>query len=408
MLKQSIFIFMMLLTVMSSTQAERNYKFDGEMSEKVLRNYLSRSATFGELLNRTRVENELGGNTADNIRMLVNTGNKFAGRAIYMWGNETRIDSLLKVGETVAQQVHEADPDVILQAAAFEIVSTNVNQIPIPAWVFEDFGLESQARTFNYNKMLYPDGHRVDQWYQGASVPDMSQRETRLWFYFLAASYIRIGCEAIHFGQVEIMDDREPHHVGWLEMLNRVRAFAKQHARRQFVLCDAHVPSGGIVEDGKLLFDFHSFPLRIEEVAGRPQQGILQVGHIDSFYGRSKGGVTPSGWPCEHLPYLAEVDNFGGSGREGQNTHDAFIWGYDEIVWFANQPKSYRDVWLRYAWHWLRHTDPAGYLQMPLSRVLYRGVDGRNWYWANRPSEAVPGGFDQEATIKSIWDLDRS
>jgi len=49
--------------------------------------------------------------------------------------------------------------------------------------------------------MIYADGRRKDQWGKGASVPDVSRMETRLWFYFLAASYIDLGFEAIHYGQ---------------------------------------------------------------------------------------------------------------------------------------------------------------------------------------------------------------
>ena len=79
-------------------------------------------------------------------------------------------------------------------------------------------------------------------------------------------------------------------------MLGLVRAYAAKHARRHMVLCDAHVPSGGLVRDGQLLLDFHSFPLRIKEVPDKPQEAILKVGFSDGIYGRSKGGMTPSGW----------------------------------------------------------------------------------------------------------------
>jgi hypothetical protein len=63
--------------------------------------------------------------------------------------------------------------------------------------------------------MLYSDGRRKDHWGKGASVPDMSQLETRLWFLYLAAGYIDLGVEAIHFGQVEIMDNRDKQHIHW-------------------------------------------------------------------------------------------------------------------------------------------------------------------------------------------------
>jgi hypothetical protein len=291
----------------------------------------------------------------------------------------------------------------VIQAAAFEIVSDQVDQLAIPAWVFEDFDLPVEKRRFRYRAMLYPDGHRVDHWRPGASVPDMRSVETRMWFYYLCASYLRIGVEAIHFGQVEIMDDRDPEHVYWRDLLARLRSFARQHARRHFLIADAHVPSGGIRHDGKLLFDFHSFPLRIEEVDEEPQKGVLKVGYLDSLFGRSRGGTTPSGWTCDALPYLVELDNFGSSGRGGQNIGMHFIWGYDEICWFAHQPEAYRNQWLRYAWHWIRNTDPQGYLQMPGSRTLADPVDGVRWYWANTASPAVPTGFNQEETIRQIW-----
>jgi hypothetical protein len=38
----------------------------------------------------------------------------------------------------------------------------------------------------------------------GASVPDISRLETRMFFYFMAKKYMEIGIEAIHFGQAEL------------------------------------------------------------------------------------------------------------------------------------------------------------------------------------------------------------
>jgi len=393
-------ILLMALTV---PLLARDYHFDGKISRQVLDNYLSRSITFAELLNGQRCEQDLGGNVKDNVRFLKNTGAKFIGRAIYMWGNETRLDGLVARARPIAAAVHQADPDIVLQAAAFEIVSERVNKLSIPAWVFTEFDLEPVQRNFRYEAMLYPDGHRVNHWTRGASVPDMSQLETRMWFVYLSARYIEAGVEAIHFGQVEIMDDRDPEHRYWKDMLKRVRAYAAQHARRHLLLCDAHVPSGGIVHDGQLMFDFHSFPLRIEEVVAKPQQGILKIGYLDSLFGRSRGGRTPSGWQCEHLPFIVELDNFGASGKGGQNIGAHWIWGYDEICWYAHQPEAYRNQWLEYAWTWIRTQDKNGWLQMPGSRTLAARAAGKHWYWANTASAAVPSGFNQEETIKAIW-----
>jgi len=407
----SVLLYMLLLGVTvcaaTATVRERDYSFDGKISRTVLENYLSRAITFAELLNGEDVEKRWGGSTDDNIRMLTNVGAKFVGRAIYMWGGESRLDGLLERARPIVKKIHAADPDIVLQAAVFEIVSKQVEILKVPKWVFDEFALDFENRNFDYEAMLYSDGHRVNQWRAGSSVPDMSKLETRMWFFYLAARYIDIGVEAIHFGQVEIMDDRDPDHRGWRDMMARVRQYAAKHARRHFLLDDAHVPSGGIVYDGKLLFDFHSFPLRIDEVVTEPQKGILKVGYLDSIFTRSKGGITPSDWRCDSLPYIVELDNFGSSGRPGQNIGMHYIWGYDEICWFAHQPADYRNFWLRYAWDWVRRNDANGYLQMPGSRTLANPVGKESWYWANTPSEVVPSGFGQEETIKAIWAEDK-
>jgi hypothetical protein len=261
-----------------------------------------------------------------------------------------------------------------------------------------------EKRNFRYADMLYPDGRRVDQWRRGQSVPDVSRPETKLWFYFLAASYIDLGIEAIHLGQTELMNGNDRDLAHYSEVLALIRAYAARHARRHMLLCDSHVPSGGLVRDGKLLMDFHSFPLRIKEVPDRPQEAVLELGFSDGIYGRSKGGTTPSGWSCEHLPYLVEIDNWGASRHPGQAKQGGiWVWGYDEITWFAHQPESDRARWLRYAWDWVRKTDPNGYLQMPGSRTLRSPLDDKHWYYANRPSEAVPDGLGDEAAIRAIW-----
>jgi hypothetical protein len=232
----------------------------------------------------------------------------------------------------------------------------------------------------------------------------VSRSETRLWFYFLARSYIDIGCEAIHYGQAELMNGNDPKLDHWADVLAQARRYAAKHARRHFILCDAHVPGGGLVRDGKLLFDFHSFPLRIEELPEKPKQARLRVGYTDAIYGRSRGGVTPSGWRCEHLPYLVEFDNYGRSRRPGEAGMGRFwIWGWDEITWFSQQPESARNDWLQYAWNWVREHDPNGYVQMPGMRIISGAADGKRWYDVNQPGAATPNGFGQEQTIRDIW-----
>jgi hypothetical protein len=321
-------------------------------------------------------------------------------------GGEANLLSNLERAKQEIPKVHAADPEMILQACIFEIVSAQVEKVPVPDWAFVGLGQPVEKRNFRYADMIYPEGQRRN-WGANASVPDVSRPETKLWFYFLAASYIDLGFEAIHFGQVDIMNRNDRDLAHWEQTLTLVRSYAAKHARRHMVVCDGHVPSGGMVREGRLLLDFHSFPLRIMEVPDRPQEAILKVGFSDGIYGRSKGGLTFSGWQCEHLPYLVEIDIFGASKQPGKaKAGGIWVWGYDEITWFAHQSKEYRDDWLHYAWEWVRRTDSSGYLQMPGSRTMRSPLDKKRWYYANIPNASVPDGLGDETAIRAIWAAD--
>ncbi|HSJ01317.1 MAG TPA: hypothetical protein VK956_02640, partial [Verrucomicrobium sp.] len=278
-----LLLLMVILTCQARAAETPDYRFDGPVSEPVLRNYLSRSMTLMYLLTGQ-------GDFEDHLRMLKHTGVKFAGRAVYNWGREQGGEPALprKLAEAGAraERVHAMDPEIILQACVFEIVSHDVNQLAVPAWVFEALGRPVEARNFRFEAMGYESGRGRDQWGEATCIPDVSRPETQLFFHYLACSYIDIGCEAIHFGQMELMDENDPDLSHWAGVLRHVRAHAAQHARRHYVLCDAHVPGGGLVRDGHLLLDFHSFPLRIEETPDKPREGKLRVGFADSFYGR--------------------------------------------------------------------------------------------------------------------------
>jgi len=376
------------------------YQFDRTISREVLESYLSRAITMEGLLNGR-------GDLEDNIRMLKSIGAKFIGRSLCLWGGEANLLRNLERASQQLPKVHAADPEMILQACIFEIVTTQVDQVPVPEWALAALGQPVEKRNFRYADMLYPSGRLKDHWRPGQSVPDVSRPETKLWFYYLGVSFIGVGCDAIHFGQTELMNGNDRNLDHYSQVLTLIRSYAAKHARRHMVLCDSHVPSGGLVREGQLLMDFHSFPLRIMEVPDKPQEAILKLGFSDGIYGRSKGGTTSSGWKCEHLPYLVEIDNWGVSRQPGQaKAGGIWIWGYDEITWFAHQSRQYRSNWLRYAWDWVRRTDPNGYLQMPGSRTLSSPRDRMRWYYANNPSPAVPDGLGDEDAIRAIWAAD--
>jgi hypothetical protein len=381
-----------------ASSKEKDYKFNTTISRNVLENYLDRSITMQSLL--------VGkGDFNDNLRLIKNTGAKFIGRSVCQWGEEADIPKNLQQEKQLAEKVHKSDPDIILQACIFEIVTKQVNQLAIPEWAFTALGMPIEKRNFKYEAMLYPDGQFKNHWGRG-SVPDISQLETKLYFYYLAVSYINIGIEGIHFGQVELMNKNDPNLDNYNQVLTLIRSYAAKHARRHIILCDSHVPGGGFVRNGKLLMDFHAFPLRIMETPGQPEEATLQVGHTDALYGRSKGGITPSGWACEHLPYLVEFDNYGVSkypGKEKAGDIPFWVWGYDEISWFAHQSKPYRTQWLIYAYDWVKKTDLNGHLEMPGGRQTTSPLDHKKWYYANKPSAAMPDGQGDEDTIREIW-----
>jgi hypothetical protein len=380
------------------TSPNEDYKFDGTISMKILENYLDRSITMQSLL--------VGkGDFDDNLRMIKNIGAKYIGRSVCQWGEEAEIPKNLLQEKGLAAKVHESDPEIVLQACIFEIVTPGVGQLEVPAWAFIAFNIPVNKRNFSYDDMLYPDGKFKNQWGRG-SVPDISRLETRLFFYYLAVSYINIGIEGIHFGQVELMNKNDANLDNYSGLLAMIRSYAKANARRHMILCDSHVPSGGFVKNGKLLMDFHAFPLRIMEIPGNPEEAMLKVGHTDALFLKSKGGISPSGWSCRHLPYLVEFDNYGVSknpGKEKAGDIPFWVWGYDEITWFAHQTAPYRAKWLNYAFNWIKKTDVNGHLEMPGGRQTTSPLDKRKWYYANNPTKAVPDGTGDENIIKNIW-----
>src|SRR5688572_13328430 len=103
----------LLLLLAALPVSARDYRFDGRISEEVLRNYLARSMTTMYLLTGH-------GDFADNLRMLTNCGVKFAGRAVYQWGREeggaAALPKKLEMAKTNAAKIHRADPEMILQA----------------------------------------------------------------------------------------------------------------------------------------------------------------------------------------------------------------------------------------------------------------------------------------------------
>jgi hypothetical protein len=151
----------------------------------------------------------------------------------------------------------------------------------------------------------------------------------------------------------------------------------------------------------QLLFDFHSSPVRPFEIdtlvhgqhgARLDYANLVEPG--SALYKLSAGGRTPSGWLCRRLPALVELDN-GGSAVLNKPGQWPWIWGLDEISWFANQPAAYRDEWLVYATARVQQLDPDVYFEAPGLRVVR--IPGQ-------PQRNYRADLDgQGPTLERIW-----
>src|SRR5882757_9076900 len=113
----------------------QGYHFDGTIPRNVLEHYLDRTISMEGLLNGR-------GDLDDNIRMLDHTGAKFIGRSICLWGGEGNLLKNFERARVQVPKVFASDPDRILEACIFEIVTPQVDSVPVPGWAFTAMGLK--------------------------------------------------------------------------------------------------------------------------------------------------------------------------------------------------------------------------------------------------------------------------
>jgi len=228
-------------------------------------------------------------------------------------------------------------------------------------------------------------------WGKETAIPDITKPEAKMWFYYRACEYIAAGAEGIHLGQICLIGRNDPDLSHWREVIGMIRDYASEHARRRYVLLDAHTL--GELRQDETLLDYNAFPIRLKELPDQPMKCICEEGYLDSMF-------NPRDGLCQ--PFLVEFDNFGISDTPGKPTINShYAWGYDEITWFALQPAEYRDEFLNYIVDWVKARYPEGWVQMPSRRCLV-GAHRYN-YSANTASPACPHGWSDEETIKAIF-----
>ena len=232
-----------------------SFAFDGSVSHEVLCNYLSRAVTIS--LENSFVPNMT--NSTHVRKFILNTGAKYICRFATCWSPSLADYDTHAGQKAFILAMHDKDPDIVFEACVFECISTAVNDIPIPDWVFEAFDMTPVTRNFSYTAMCFPDGSFKNQWGEGTSVPDITRMETMLFLYYRACRYIQLGYEALHMGQIHLIGRDDKNWENWTLLLSMIRDFASDNARRGFVFINAHT-HGIVGSDGVLLFDFHMYP----------------------------------------------------------------------------------------------------------------------------------------------------
>ena len=257
-----------------------------------------------------------------------------------------------------ARRAHEAaGDDCVLQAAVFEAIFPEVNNIAIPAWVLRIWAnrLKSATLTMKTCAALFLCLTRL--WVVRFGLVAMCQtllNQKPSVGSIIVLSVTRAGYEAMHYGQIHLVGGVDRGFKQTKRLCDLVRAAAVKHARRGWIILDAH--SHGICLNGELLFDFASRPLSARGlVHAEPQAAIIKRGP-------SLGGRHPGGWECIESPTMVEIDNWGGysmdpDSDDWNNPHmraSAGIWGYDQCSWFARLSTEERHAFLRYAHRWCR------------------------------------------------------
>jgi len=343
----------------------KNYTFDGSISREVLNNYLSRTIGMNTLCHKK--DPKL---FEEDLKLLRRIRPKLIGRAASVWSKpaEGNDDDHYRIAAEYAARIHEIDPEIVLQGVVFEIAyKPYVDTVPVPAWVFEAFGEPVCERNFRYEDIIFEDGTYHNRYGDQISVPDITRPETKKWVFYRACRYIDAGFEGLHMGQVYLTGAQDKEYRNWKQVMDMIRAYASIHARRHYVICDAHV--AGIIVDGVSLFDCNKFPLRLKAVKDQYMECILEPGHTDSILGRSMGGIHPSGWETDSLPFVIEFDAWERSDHPGEYRENSiFAWGHDDLSWFYLQDKEKRHRVLRYLWKYMRDHYPEGWLEIPCCR----------------------------------------
>ena len=413
-------VFMTIDSVNHPANIGLNFSFNGSISEEVLNNYLSRSLQLKMFGKDLSLADEY-------VRFIVSTGAKFVARSYLPWTSNGEEYEYVGKFKSVIDKAHELDPDIIFEASIYETVAKEVNEILIPKEVLEAFGQTVETRYFNYDHMIFQDGTFVNQWGTDVSVPDITQLETQMWIYHRATMFIDLGFESLTMAQVQLVGWNDKDWKCYKKVLDMIREYAKAHARRGYVLINGTrsettmTRQDYITTDGQLLFDFHNMPVPCSVPEGSTSHVATEdspqlVNVYDLYSSIPLGGITPSGWTTDNLPYMVALDNCVQYDEKWLNNPKSpgLLWGWDQVAWYCNQPSWYRQKWSGYAFNFFKNVEKSSHfciLGNNGTYAKYIAETGQiSWKSQLLPSSTAfyAGGDNDEFGIRQIWIDDRN
>lgn len=374
------------------------------------------------------------------VQFLADINAKFIGRAWVMWGSQEevafdRIDDFKERLKALVDSIKNAYaarslPPPIIQGTIFENIGIGIQFVDIPESIADTFGYDwnNGVQRFSRDSMFYfpgsPGGNVVEPGDTIAKyryVPDISKKHTKMWFYQLARLYIEAGFTSIHFGDILRMDDNDPGHVHYWDLLSKIRNYAD--SLETIILCDAHTERG-LYYDGGLaisvydevdghglsspaelynlnlgvfdqdpnetypyygiwwqsIMDFNTLGVFVDSLIGTDStaEGNYRVGIRTNPSGpglinKQISGTSPFknlGWTYSNTPYLVEFDHASCIQNCGGNTYypgesTCGVWGWDAITWFNQNTDIFKNEFLSYAYQTVQSEDSHGFFQVP-------------------------------------------
>ena len=398
-----ILIILSLIITMGKAIAQ-DYQFERTMSRPMLESYLKRSVvTELDSLHRgiKAYDDVINFCAKNDIRILCSCYGVGYGSELPL--NYGEFDSIANFVQDV-NKAYQLNGYVapLVNTAIWEVVTRAVDSIWMDSTVAQEYNVP--IRRFIFDSLKYPGDTSTL-----SCSPDISRRETQMYFFYLAHRFIDCGIEDIHFGQINLENKNDAGNVNSWNLYSRIRRYGAAHNRGLVLL---NGDSYGLYLQGtdSLLYDYHTAPSRVsgyytgsdstwtsmwdfnQSTIGGPGQ----LSYNDcSAYGKMMGGQTCLGWYADTLPYQVALDNTITNLCNCLTSSGCWTaYGYDEISWFVLQSKEYRDQWLCYANGRVKALDPNCYFVMPIRTLFTRHW----WYYVGLNGY----GFDEENTIVSI------